>query len=290
MEYFLEVSLVGLAVGGVYALIALGYVLVYKTTRVVNFAHGNIMMFGAYFFYTFAALLGLHWALAVVLTLVASAALGAGIERVVLRPLLGRPAISVVMVTVGLAAVLHGAAQMIWTPGDFFLPSIFPDAPIIIGEMFIPSNTGYGFLVALAAILIFLVLFRFTRSGVAMRATAADQVAASSMGVNVPAMFRLAWIYAALSAAIAGIVVGSITTLNPTMGLIGLSVLAVVILGGLDSIPGAILAGLIIGWLEALTGFYLGGAYKDVIPFVVLIVILMIRPYGLFGTPEIERL
>jgi len=123
-----------------------------------------------------------------------------------------------------------------------------------------------------------------------MRATASDQIAASSMGINVPAMFSLAWIYASLSAALAGVVVGSITTLNPTMGLIGLSVLAVVILGGLDSIMGAIVAGLIIGWIEAVTGFYMGGAYKDVVPFVVLIVILMIRPHGLFGTPEVERL
>jgi branched-chain amino acid transport system permease protein len=290
MEFLLEVSLNGLAFGGVYALIALGYVLVYRTTRIVNFAHGNILMFGAYFFYTFAAMAGLHWAIALPITLVASAAFGAGLERVVMRPLIGREPITAVMVTVGLASVLHGGAQMIWTAEDFFLPSPFPDTPIIIGDMYIPSNTGYGFLVAAAAVLIFLALFRLTRSGVAMRATASDQVAASSMGVNVPAMFSLAWVYASLAAALAGIVVGSITTLNPSMGLIGLSVLAVVILGGLDSVLGAIVAGLFIGWLEAVTGFYMGAVYKDVVPFVVLLVILMIRPHGLFGTPEIERM
>ena len=173
---------------------------------------------------------------------------------------------------------------------NFFLPSVFPDRPIVIGDMYIPSNTGYGFLIALVAIVAFLALFRFTRGGVAMRATATDQIAASSMGINVPAMFSLTWVYAALSAALAGIVVGSITTLNPSMGLIGLSVLAVVILGGLDSIMGAIIAGLIVGWLEAITGFYLSASYKDVVPFVVLLIILMVRPHGLFGTPEIERL
>ena len=290
MEFFLEVSLVGLAIGGVYALVAVGYVLVYRTTHVVNFAHGNMMMFGAYFFFTFAELLGLHWSISIILTLICAAGLGAGIERAVLRPLLGRPPIAVVMVTVGIASILHGAAQMIWSAEDFFLPRIFSDRPIIIDDMYIPSNTGYGFLVAIGAIGLFLLLFRYTRSGIAMRATATDQIAASTMGINVPAMFSLTWIYAAMTAALAGIVVGSITTLNPSMGLIGLSVLAVVILGGLDSIFGAIAAGLIVGWIEAITGFYIGASFKDVVPFIVLLAILIVRPFGLFGTREIERL
>jgi branched-chain amino acid transport system permease protein len=123
-----------------------------------------------------------------------------------------------------------------------------------------------------------------------MRATAADQIAATTMGINVPAMFSLAWVYAAVSAALAGIVVGSMATLNPSLGLIGLSVLAVVILGGLDSVLGAIVAGLIVGWIEAVTGFYAGASFKDVVPFLVLLAILVVRPHGLFGTPEIERL
>ena len=290
MDFFIEVSLVGLAIGGVYALVAVGYVLVYRTTHVINFAHGNMMMFGAYFYFTFAELLGLHWTISIVLTVIAAAGLGAGIERAALRPLLGRPAISIVMVTVGIASILHGAAQLIWTAGDFFLPPIFPDLPIVIDEMYIPANTGYGFLVALGAIGGLLLLFRFTRGGIAMRATASDQIAATTMGINVPAMFSLTWVYASITAALAGVVVGSITTLNPSMGLIGLSVLAVVILGGLDSVFGAVAAGLIVGWIEALTGFYIGGAFKDVVPFVVLLAILIVRPHGLFGTREIERL
>ncbi|MBJ27020.1 MAG: branched-chain amino acid ABC transporter permease [Alphaproteobacteria bacterium] len=290
MEFLLEVSLVGLAIGGVYALIAVGYALVYRTTRVVNFAHGNMMMFGAYFFFSFTTLLDLHWSVSIILTLICAAVFGAGIERILIRPLLGRPAISVVMVSVGLAAILHGAAQMIWSAEDFFMPQIFPDKPIIIEDMYIPSNTAYGFLVAIGAIGILAIIFRFTRSGIAMRAAATDQIAATSMGINVPAMFSLTWIYAALTASLAGIVVGSITTLNPSMGLIGLSVLAVVILGGLDSIFGAVIAGLIVGWIEAVTGFYIGAAFKDVVPFIVLLAILIVRPHGLFGTPEIERL
>ena len=249
-----------------------------------------MMMFGAYFFFSFTTLLDLHWSVSIILTLICAAVFGAGIERILIRPLLGRPAISVVMVSVGLAAILHGAAQMIWSAEDFFMPQIFPDKPIIIEDMYIPSNTAYGFLVAIGAIGILAIIFRFTRSGIAMRAAATDQIAATSMGINVPAMFSLTWIYAALTASLAGIVVGSITTLNPSMGLIGLSVLAVVILGGLDSIFGAVIAGLIVGWIEAVTGFYIGAAFKDVVPFIVLLAILIVRPHGLFGTPEIERL
>lgn len=290
MELFLEVSLVGLAVGGVYALIALGYVIVYRTTRVVNFAHGNIMMFGAYFFFTFATLLDLPWGVALVLALIATALLGTGIERVLLRPMLGRMPVVAVMATFGLVFVLHGSAQIIWTANDFFLPSIFPDRPIVIGTMYIPANTGYGALIALVAIGALLALLRFTRGGLAMRAAASDQVAASALGINVPATFNLTWACAAASAALAGVVVGSITTLNPNLGMIGLSVLGVVILGGLDSLAGAILAGLIVGWLEAITGFYLSASYKDVVPFVVLLIILMIRPHGLLGAPTVERL
>ena len=142
MEFFLEISLVGLAVGGVYALIALGYVIVYRTTRVVNFAHGNLMMVGAYFFFTFAVLLKLPWWAALPLSICAAAVLGAGIERVLMRPLLRRETTVAVLATVGLAAVLHGLVQMIWRPRDFLLPSIFPERPIVIGGMYLPANTG----------------------------------------------------------------------------------------------------------------------------------------------------
>ena len=290
MEFLLEISLVGLAVGGVYGLIGLGYVIVYRATRVVNFAHGNIMMFGAYFYFTGAALLDLPWWAALPLAVVATALLGTVVERLLLRPLEGRSQTVAVMATFGLAAVLHGLVQLLWTTRDFFMPDIFPQQPIILGAMYIPANTGYGALLALAAVAVFLVLFKVTNLGLAMRATASDQVAASSLGINVPAMFNVTWACAAATAALAGIVVGSITTLNPNMGRIGLSVLAVVILGGLDSLAGAILAGLIVGWLEAVTGFYLGASYKDVVPFLVLLTILMVRPHGLLGAPRVERL
>ena len=290
MDLFIEVSLIGLAVGGVYALIALGYVIVYRATRVVNFAHGNIMLAGAYFFFTFAALLGLPWGIALALALLAAALFGAGLERFLLRPLLRREPTATIMATFGLAFALHGLVQLIWGAQDFFLPSPFPDRPIVIGAMYLPANTGYGALVALAALGVLLVALRYTRAGLALRAVASDQVAAGALGINVPATVTLTWAGAAASAALAGVVVGSITTLNPAMGMLGLAVLGVVILGGLDSPAGAIVAGLIVGWLQALAGFYLGGSYREVAPWVVLLSILLIRPHGLFGTPRVERL
>ena len=290
MDLFIEVSLIGLAVGGVYALIALGYVIVYRATRVVNFAHGNIMLVGAYFFFTFAALLGLPWGIALALALLAAALFGAGLERFLLRPLLRREPTATIMATFGLAFALHGLVQLIWGAQDFFLPSPFPDRPIVIGAMYLPANTGYGALVALAALGVLLVALRYTRAGLALRAVASDQIAAGALGINVPATVTLTWAGAAASAALAGVVVGSITTLNPAMGMLGLAVLGVVILGGLDSPAGAIVAGLIVGWLQALAGFYLGGSYREVAPWVVLLSILLIRPHGLFGTPRVERL
>ena len=156
--------------------------------------------------------------------------------------------------------------------------------------MYLPANIGYGALLALAAIGVLLVLLRYTRIGLALRAVASDQVAASGVGINVSATLNLTCASAAASAALAGVMVGSITTLNPTMGTLGLAVLGVVILGGLDSPGGAIVAGLIVGWLQALAGFYLSGAYRDVVPYVVLLIILLLRPHGLFGTPRVERL
>ena len=183
-----------------------------------------------------------------------------------------------------------GLVELIWTADQQRLPEFMPSDPVMLGEAFIPPKLFYGFLVAAALILIALAVFRFWRGGVALRATASDQAAAYSVGINVPRVFSLAWIAAAMIAAIAGIVVGSIGGLSSSMGVFGLSVLVVVIVGGLDSVLGALVAGLGIGLLEALAGGYLGGEYKLLATFSTLILVLMVRPYGLFGTHEIERL
>jgi branched-chain amino acid transport system permease protein len=285
-----EFAAIGLLSGGLLALIALGFVLIYKGTGVINFAMGEFMLLGAYFFYTARVMWDLPTWLALACTLAAVAGCAALVERWLLRPLAGQNVISVLMATIGLASALHGGVEAGWGGRNYEMPQLLPRAPLLLGDVLIPGKVLWSFLLAALVITAFTVYFRRSRTGVAMRAAASDPVTAYLMGIDVRAMQRLTWIYAGLVGAIAGIVVASITSLSPAVGVTALGVLAVIILGGLDSIAGAIVAGLIIGLLESLTAGYLGGKVRDIVPYVVVLVILLVRPYGLFGTRRIERL
>jgi branched-chain amino acid transport system permease protein len=285
-----EIVLAGLGTGGLYALTGLAFVLIYKATRVVNIAIGEMLMMGAYLFFAFSAGLGLPLWLAIPGSLLVCGALGALVERAVIRPMLGEAPISSFMVTVGLASIFVGLVELIWTADQQRLVEFFPNKHIEIGQVFISPKVFYGFWIAVLLIVAVLLLFRYWRGGVALRATASDQAAAYSVGIAVPRVFSLAWVAAAVIAGVAGIVVGSIGGISSTMGVFGLSVLVVVIFGGLDSVLGALVGGAIVGIVEALTGFYIGGEYKLLATFSLLVLILLVRPYGLFGTHEIERL
>ena len=288
--YLFEICLTGLASGGLYALAALAFVMVYKGTRVVNLAIGEMLMIGAYLFFTFAVTFELRLWLAMPAAVLSAGLLGAGIERTMIRPLLGEPPISVFMVTIGLSSVLVGLVELIWTADQRRLPDFLPMTPVMVGDAFLAPKVFYGALIAIVLIATVLLVFRYWRGGVALRATASDQAAAYSMGINVPRVFSLAWVVSAMLAALSGIIVGSIGGISSSMGVFGLSVLVVVIVGGLDSVLGALVGGLLIGLIEALASSYLGGEYKLLATFIVLVIVLMIRPYGLFGTHEIERL
>lgn len=288
--FLAEIVLAGLGTGGLYALTGLAFVMIYKATRVVNLAIGEMLMLGAYLCFGFATSLNVPVWLAIVLAIVGSGAAGALIERVAIRPMLGESPISVFMVTVGLASILVGLVELVWTSEPRRLPEFMPTSPILIGDAFVPSKVFYGFLVAAALIVLVLLVFRFWRGGVALRATASDQQAAYSMGINVPKVFSLSWTVAAMIAGVAGVIVGAVGGISSTMGVFGLSVLVVVIVGGLDSVLGALVAGLLIGVVESLAGGFLGGEYEMLATFLILIAVLLVRPYGLFGTHEIERL
>jgi branched-chain amino acid transport system permease protein len=276
--------------GGLYALIGLGFVIVYKATRVVNFAIGDQMMISAYFFLTLVGAMGVPAWLGLTLSVALGALLGGAIERVMVRPMLGESPISVVMVTIGLGSILVGLAQIFWTAEPQVLPAFLPNKPIFVFDLYLAPKVAYGCLFAAVLIGLYLAYFRFSRGGVALRATASDQAAAYSMGINVPRVFNMAWLFGSLAAALAGILVAASGGLSPRTGEIALSVLVVVILGGLDSVLGALIGGLIVGWLEGVTGAYLGGEVKVLGTFLLLVLILVVRPYGLFGTHEIERL
>jgi branched-chain amino acid transport system permease protein len=288
--FFIEVTLAGLGSGALLALTALAFVLIYKATRVINLAVGEMLMLGGYLFFAFAAGLGLPAWAAIPLAVAGGGLVGAIVERGLIRPMLGENPISVFMVTIGLGSVLVGLVELVWGTDPRALPAFMGTAPVFIGEAYVSRKIAIAFVVAAVVIAVFLALFRFWRGGVALRATATYQAAAYSCGTNVPGVFSLAWIVGCGTAAGAGVLLGSIGGISPAMGVFGLSALVVVIVGGLDSVAGALVGGLVIGLIEAWAGTYLGGEFKLVTTFGLLLVALMIRPYGLFGTTEIERL
>jgi branched-chain amino acid transport system permease protein len=291
--FFLQLIIQGLAVGSVYALVALGFVLIYKASSVINFAQGELLMVGAYFCLAMLTTFNVPFWAGFILTMVFSVILALLIERLILRPMIGEPAISIIMITIGLSLVLKSAVAVIWGVEIMAFPSIFPETPIRMGQIVVSQVYIFTFLASMLFLVIFAVFFKYSRLGIAMRATANSNQVALSMGISVKKVFAISWCVAAVVSAVGGILIGNINGVNITISSIGLKVFPAVILGGLDSIPGAVLGGLIIGILENLSGGYLdqffGGGVKEVAPFVVLVVILMIKPYGLFGTEEIER-
>jgi len=293
MEFFLQLVLNGLVVGSIYSLLALGFVIIYKSSGILNFAQGEFLLLGAY---VFLAISSMHAPIlaALLLTFAFSAILGIVLERVVLRPLIGEPIISVIMVTLGLSSVLRAIVQGIWGTDTRPLPTVFSLEPIQLGPL--PIARGYLYsAVAVAVLLVILTaFFKYARPGIAMRATADSQQVALSMGISVRRIFALSWSIAAVVSAAGGVLLGTMRGgVDGSLAILGLKVLPVVIVGGLDSIGGAIVGGLLIGVLENLSGGYLdpvfGGGVKEVAPFVALVLILMIRPYGFFGKVRIER-
>ncbi|MEM1249368.1 MAG: branched-chain amino acid ABC transporter permease [Acidobacteriota bacterium] len=289
MDVFLQLTLSGLANGMVYALVAVGFVVIYKSSDVINFAQGEFLLFGAYLAYTLIVDLGLHWSLGVALTLVLGAGLGLLVERLILRPLIGEPVISMIMVTIGLSSLLKAVVNGIWGATPRAFPSFVPDRVFEVGGAVLRADRLLIIAVALVLLGLLSLFFRYTRDGIAMRAIADDQQAALSMGISIKRVLAVAWAIAAITAGVAGVMLANIVGVGQEISFVGLRVFPVVILGGLDSIPGAIVGGAFIGLLEAYTAGYVGHGLNLVVPFIVLILVLIVRPYGLFGKQIIER-
>ena len=287
---FLEYTVIGLLSGGVLALIALSFVLIYKGTGVVNFAVGEVMMLGAYLYYAAHVSFGLDPLAAFALALTAIAVLAVLVERLVLRPLSGQSAVSVLMATIGMASIIHGMVEAVWGGDTYSVPPLLPRMPLSFGEVRISGTAIGNFAVAAALIGAFVAFFRYTKTGIALRATASDPVTAATMGINIHYAQRLTWIFSSLVGTVAGVLIASSANLSPLLAGTALAAFAVIILGGLDSIVGAIVASLIIGWLDAVAAGYLGGKARDLVPYVVVLAILVVRPHGIFGTRTIERL
>lgn len=291
MDFFLQLLINGLSIGLLYGLSAMGFVMIYKSSSVVNFAHGELLAMGAFLFLVLTTWAGLPIPLAFLITLAGSFVLGFAVERLFLRPLIGENLIFVIMLTVGLASIFKGLLLFVFGGNLHTYPEFLPEGlAITFGAVFIPPVYVASSFIGIVFLVLFGLFFKYSPQGIFMRSVADNQTAALSLGVHVKKVFALSWAIAAMVAGMSGIVLGIINGINVhEISAIGLKVFPVVILGGLDSIGGAIIGGIIIGLLETFTGGYISPSLKDVVPYVVLVFILLIKPYGLFGLKEIER-
>jgi branched-chain amino acid transport system permease protein len=300
VDLFLQLFTTGIMLGSIYALVALGWTLIYKCSGVLNLAMGELTLIGAYVCLTLYRWLNPHMAvnlafiLAILLTLCIGGILGLLTEHGFLRKMIGEPVLSVIMVTVGLSFFFKGTIFIIWDADtQIFTPRIFPLKPIMIGNIVIGQVYLWSFVAALILLVVFVCFFKYTRWGLSMQATADDEMAALSLGVSAKFVYALAWAIAFMAAGVGGTLLGNINGLNYSVGLVGLVVLPAVVLGGLNSVPGAIAGGLIIGVLQNLTGGYLDrffpGGVKEVAPFAIMVVFLLFKPYGFWGWQRIER-
>lgn len=291
MEFFLQLLINGLSLGFLYALSALGFVMIFKSSSVLNLAHGELLAIGAFMFLILSAWANLPIILAFCLTLVGTFALGFVVERLFLRPMIGENLIEVIMMTLALAIMFRGLLLFIFGGDIHSYPQFLPEElSMRYKGVQIPAVNVAAFTIGIVFLIIFGLFFKYSSQGIYMRSVADNQPAAQSLGVHVKRVFALSWAIAFLVAAMSGIVLGIINGINVhELSAIGLKVFPVVILGGLDSIGGAILGGLIIGVIETFTGGYISTSLQEVVPYIVLVIILMVKPYGLFGLVEIER-
>ena len=285
MVELLQLLVAGVSLGCVYALVALGFVLIYKATETVNFAQGDLMMLGAFFALTASVFMGWPYWATVLFAIACMAVVGMLVERLVLRPVLGQPAFTVVMITIGVGYVLRGAVTMVpgWGTETYQIPTPFADDVWRLGGVVLPLQQlmVIAMTAALCAALYF--FFRHSKLGVAMQATSQNQLAAYYMGIPVRRVNMMIWGLSAGVAAFAGILLAPVTFVHSNMGFIGLKSFPAAVVGGFGSVPGAIVGGLIIGVVEALAGFYLPEGFKDVAAYVVVLVVLLVWPSGIFG-------
>jgi branched-chain amino acid transport system permease protein len=295
MTFFLQLVVTGFALGMVYALIAIGFVIILKCSQAFNIAQGHFVMIGGYLGFTFLVTFHLPVWASLLAAIAVAIIMGLLIERLTLRPLVGKPVLAVIMMTIALATVLEGLATLIWGGEYKTYHGVLPTLTLKIGEVSIPSEMVIGLIVSVAVVAILMLFFRYTKSGLAMMATAEDEQVVQSAGIKVTTVYAISWAIACIVGVIGGIILGGVSGVMIPLAEIGLKAFAVVLLGGVDSIGGAIVAGIILGVLENVSAGYLdpllpGGDLASVLPFIVMIIVLIFRPYGLFGLQRIERI
>jgi len=295
MTFFLQLVVTGFALGMIYALIAIGFVIILKCSEVFNIAQGHFVLIGGYLGYTFLVPLSLPIWAALVMAIATAMIMGLAIERFTIRPLVGQPVLAVIMVTIALSTILGGLATLLWGAEYKAYHGLLPTITLKIGTISIPSESLIGLIVSVICVVLLMLLFRYSKIGLAMRATAEDLAVVQSVGIKATTVYAVSWVIACVVGVIGGILLGGVSGANMELAEVGLKAFAVVLLGGVNSIGGAIVGGIILGMSENVAAGYLdpllpGGGLAKVFPFIVMIIVLIFRPYGLFGLTRIERI
>ncbi len=285
MVDFLQQIVSGIGSGSVYALLALGFVLVYKATGVISFVHGDLMMLGGFVGYTAIMMAGAPFFVGLLIVLLVMAVVGMITNRLIIRPLIGRPIFATLLVTMGAGLVLRGIVMMVpaWSTESYRLITPLHGEIWRVGPLVFNAEAVLAMIVTVLVIFAFFLFFQYTRLGTAMRATAQNQTAATYVGINVKTIYSLIWAISAAIAGLAGVLLAPMLFINVGVGFLGLKALSAAIIGGLSSLPGAILGGVLVGIVEQLCGFYLPDGSKDIASSVMLLAVLFLRPTGLFA-------
>jgi len=293
MNELFDILVGGIAIGSIYGLVAMGFVLIIKASRILNFAQGGMMMFLAYMFWSLMVQFHLPLWVAFPLIFIIAIILGVLTERLLLRPMIGKPLLSVVMMTIALTILWEGIVSLFWQTQTYSMPRFLPGRIVRLGEVSISQEYVASFIIVIILSGALSIFFLRTKLGLAMRVIAQDEQAGQALGIRPSTIYMMAWVISFILAAVAGILFASMQSVSYTISNLGLKVFAVVLLGGLDSLVGAIVAGILLGLLESLTAWYIdpivGGGLRDIAPYIIMVIVLMVRPSGLFGSPRIER-
>lgn len=295
MAEFFQALASGLVVGSLYSLVGLGIVIIYKSTRVFNFAQGGLLMVGAYLAWAFMEQVGMPIWLGLLSGLGCAVLIGALIERLGMRRLVGQPILSLIIVTLALEALINGIVTLFWGNREYnVFPEFIPPNPVEFSGVILSLQHIIIFVITMAVIALFIVFFNYSRWGLDMRAVAEDHKAGMCMGISTKNVFMMAWAISTVLAYVGGVLLGSINGVSTTLHHIAANCFPVVLLGGLESVPGVLIAGLLVGVIEYMAGLYLdplvGASTREIVPYLILILVLVIRPYGLFGLKRIERI
>jgi len=284
----LQILVSGLTSGAIYALIALGFVLIYKSTEIVNFAQGELVMIGAYFALLYASF-HMPYYFIFLFAAISAFIVGILINNLVCRPLIKAQHLSVVIATFALSFLIRSLIRLIWGSQYYSFASPFAEKTYKFGDLVISPQNFWITVISLIIMLIFYLFFKFTKTGKSMFATAQNQEAASLMGISISKVFMLIWGISSGLAAISGILLSPISAISPYMGIIAIKAFAAAVLGGFNSLPGAVIGGFLLGIIENISAIYISSAYKDILAFLVLIVVLVFKPAGILGTETIRR-